>query len=555
VNFTHALSTLILVLLFSTLAAFLQHEVRAQLVEEKEEAMAGPYVNEYSIPWENSGVMGIAVDSRGDVWFYMLNRSSIGRFIPSQGRFEEYPIEAKATASMGIALVAGGQFAFDERGRVWFTDALRNSIGVLDPSTGELKLYQIPTENSGPLGIIYDGMGSIWFAELYGNKIGRFYIQSESFEEYPLPSENSGPALLFRTSDGKIWFTESFGKRIGWIEPSKAVAGSSHGITEFTPEGLLSPVGIGVLNDVVWIADHGSSNVVAFFYLNGTVKVYPTSPAKAYPDSLPNQLIIDARGMVWFVQHVGNRIGVIDPNDGSMTEYVIPAGPLENTLWLAISLTGDIWFTKWTSNKIGVVRPLDRGFITIRVSEYTVDLRPGDSKELVIHLTSNISSALPVELRAISSKKGITYEIDQKRILLEPGKMHRAKILLHTDSNIEAGEYVVAVQAASDFIIQSKFISLRVRTSESFPVHVSTLTPLLLLAAGGVVLYLHLRHRRIMNRSKKDIRSALFDAAPPGDNAYAHFIIAPADGRVRCISDEPFAKLFMMHKKRLRNEY
>jgi hypothetical protein len=57
-----------------------------------------------------------------------------------------------------------------------------------------------------------------------------------------------------------------------------------------------------------------------------------------------------------------------------------------------------------------------------------------------------------------------------------------------------------------------------------------------------------------MNRSKKAIRSALFDynTAAPGDNAYAHLEIAPADGRVRCISDELFAKLFMTHKKRVK---
>jgi hypothetical protein len=152
-------------------------------------------------------------------------------------------------------------------------------------------------------------------------------------------------------------------------------------------------------------------------------------------------MVIDARGMVCFAEHVGNRIGVIDPNDRSMTEYVIPTGPLESTLRLAISPTGDIWFTKWSSNKIGVVRPLDHGFIAIRVSESTVDLRPGDSKELVVHLTYNISSALPVEPRANFIKKGITYEVDQKRILLKLGKTYHAKILLHTNSNIEAGEY------------------------------------------------------------------------------------------------------------------
>jgi radical SAM protein with 4Fe4S-binding SPASM domain len=38
-------------------------------------------------------------------------------------------------------------------------------------------------------------------------------------------------------------------------------------------------------------------------------------------------MVIDARGRVWFAEHVGNRIGVIDPNDRSMTEYVIPTGP------------------------------------------------------------------------------------------------------------------------------------------------------------------------------------------------------------------------------------
>ena len=80
---------------------------------------------------------------------------------------------------------------------------------------------------------------------------------------------------------------------------------------------------------------------------------YWTSPSQAYPASLPSQVISDKFGNIYFPQHGGNKISKISAENGLMTEFDIPTGPLATVVYIAVSPDASkVWFTEWASNRI-----------------------------------------------------------------------------------------------------------------------------------------------------------------------------------------------------------
>jgi virginiamycin B lyase len=104
---------------------------------------------------------------------------------------------------------------------VWFASFGGHKIGKLDPKTGQIKMYQPPTERAAPYSFVEDTRrGVLWFGDLNGNNLTRFDPRTETFVEYPFPSRNVNPRLGIGIDPrGRIWFTEFLNGRIGALDP------------------------------------------------------------------------------------------------------------------------------------------------------------------------------------------------------------------------------------------------------------------------------------------------------------------------------------------------
>jgi virginiamycin B lyase len=109
----------------------------------------------------------------------------------------------------------------DSRDNVWFASFGGHKIGKLDPKTGEIKMYQPPTEKAAPYSFVEDTRrGVLWFGDLNGNNLTKFDPRSEKFVEYPFPSRNVNPRLGIGIDPrGRIWFTEFMNGRVGALDP------------------------------------------------------------------------------------------------------------------------------------------------------------------------------------------------------------------------------------------------------------------------------------------------------------------------------------------------
>jgi virginiamycin B lyase len=472
-------SSIIIVFAMMALSFLPNQWVWAQLPPTPEEFVTyekqSSFIKEFTVPFEEIGLKGITTDLQGrNVWFYHSTNttSTLVLFNPANGQFTKFPVEGQTVTDEPIINLASSQLAFDsERNAVWFTDSRINSIGRLNIDTTEISLWPVPTAQAGPMGItLSPDANSVWFAEITGNKIARLDVSSGKIEEYPT-GEQSGPALLAFDDSGQLWVTLSFADSVLLAQPWALAPNSSLGMSRFSlPEpDRFSPLGIAFSEGKVFLSDHGSSRmIVADAHSNlQQYDQYWTSPSSAFPTTLPSQIVAvsssDKQGKVYFAQHGGNRITQIS-NDGMMTEYEIPTGPLSTVVYLSVAADGKVWFAEWASNKIGYLDTTMQVPFTLNVEKRAVTLNGSSSSQSIAvslnnssssdattNTTTSLVSLSEVEIGLTgmteSGLQGVTYEAQPPRMNLQDARSNQSEIQIRTQENARPGNYTIMVRA------------------------------------------------------------------------------------------------------------
>ncbi|MEM2227351.1 MAG: CFI-box-CTERM domain-containing protein [Candidatus Bathyarchaeia archaeon] len=145
-----------------------------------------PEIIEYSLP-SGSKPYGITVDPDGMIWFTLYGRNMIGKLNPWNREVTEYkPIPTANSQPTGITIDKA-------TGNIWFTESAGHKIGKYVP--GENMFYEYPTltSSSTPMGItLYRDSNNklhVWFTEWAANKLGEI-----------IEGENTGPTTTITTS-------------------------------------------------------------------------------------------------------------------------------------------------------------------------------------------------------------------------------------------------------------------------------------------------------------------------------------------------------------------
>ena len=156
------------------------------------------------------------------------------------------------------------------RGRVYWVELTGDHFGELDPATGTMQRYPLPTKGGGPHSVWVDSRGSFWYTYFASaGKIGRFNLATKDFTEWEPLAGFSGYGIVVDRQD-RVWAV-----------------------------GLHTP---------------------AVFMYN-----QETAQWKSYPMSNPaRRPTIDSNGKVWAAHYFGNAISKIDPVTGEVTEYELP---------------------------------------------------------------------------------------------------------------------------------------------------------------------------------------------------------------------------------------
>ncbi len=222
-------------------------------------------------------------------------------------------------------------------GALWYTGQFNNTLGRLDPRTGEFREYALKTPKSGPHGLIEDDRGRIWFTANSAAYVGALDPATGSVKEYPMPEADArDPHTPIFDARGRLWFTVQGGNRIGRIDPA---TGEVKLVTSLTPRSR--PYGVKV-----------DSKGVPFVVLFGTNKVARLDPETmdirefALPEGArPRRLAITPDDAIWYTDYARGFVGRLDARTGNVREWPSPGGPKSQPYGMA-TLDGVLWYSE-----------------------------------------------------------------------------------------------------------------------------------------------------------------------------------------------------------------
>ena len=157
----------------------------------------------------------VRIDSHGNVW---ATGGPLTKFDPKTKKFTRFP-------EVGFAY--GVVIAKDDT--AWFAEfSSSGKIGKVDPETGKVTKYTVPTADAWPRRIQIANDGAVWFAE-YGEspstatqtgKIARFDPKTETFKEYTLPGHSPSPYAFGIDLKGNMWYSNMHEDVMGCLDPN-----------------------------------------------------------------------------------------------------------------------------------------------------------------------------------------------------------------------------------------------------------------------------------------------------------------------------------------------
>lgn len=233
---------------------------------------------------------------------------------------------------------------------------------------GAIEEFVLPEGISAPFSIAVDVAGKVWFAEKIGKALTVFDPETKLFESHALPPGwgSIGPSVIALGPNGRIWFTvrrwaEAVAETniLGEFAPAEG-AFIKHVLEARSAAGELRLAGPPIVPEDLLVDRRG----IVWFLAPDENRIYRFDPATAdlagylipTKNSYPRGLTIDGNGVIWFVEANVNKIGKFIPESASFREYAIPT-PFSAPANSFADGQGRIWFVEMSSNRLGVFYP------------------------------------------------------------------------------------------------------------------------------------------------------------------------------------------------------
>jgi len=198
---------------------------------------------------EGTGPHNLVLAADGSIWVAGNRTAELQVYDPAEGLTARIPMPDPAARDPHTLV-----FASD--GTLWFSVQNGNFVGRLRTSAerADVELIPVPTASSRPYGIVLTGDGRPWFTEFAGGKIGTVDPSTLELREYDLPRSGARPRRLMLTSDGAVWYVDFAGGMLGRLDPADG------SVREWQAPGgpEARPYGMAVdENDALWFVETG----------------------------------------------------------------------------------------------------------------------------------------------------------------------------------------------------------------------------------------------------------------------------------------------------------
>jgi streptogramin lyase len=440
-------------------------------------------ITEFALPTPLRDPNAPTVAPDGSIWFGEQSVAGLAHFYPGNRTLVEYALPYSYPAPPSTDGLCGnksdvwGVTLWD--GKVWESDTTGNQLVALDPSTGQFSTVKIPTNSSYPYTLTPGPNNTLWFPELFGAKIGEL-SSNGTLREYLLPGGVDAAPVQIIFANSTTGFYSDVGE-----------AGADNGgiysfnVDHFAPvlvggQKLSEPASLTLASGALWVALHGSSSVASYSFATKSWSYYPTSYV-TWDNSPVTTLpyFVQANGSeVWLNEHYGNRIAMIDPATGSLTEYSESSQPvngstIDNTLTFALG-DGRAWFTEWTGNAVGYVNPdYNPGFSTKIDGNSTVVLDRGSSATVDLSVgvgagSRNVTFAFADSETLTSKPSNITFSADPGSLSApQPGagggpEANAVVVTISASQSLKPGVYYAILTATDGLTYESSYLKIAV---------------------------------------------------------------------------------------------
>jgi virginiamycin B lyase len=248
----------------------------------------------------------------------------------------------------------------DSQGMAWYASFGEQILGKLDPRTGKVTEYPIPTLKphmpTGILAVRFDEDENIWLGMQFQGGVAKFDRKTEKFQTWSLPPNLNGDHVQINqvspehhNVDGKVWLQDAGTYTVLRLDVKTGK------FEVFEPYAIPRPNIYDVISDAqnnVYFTVFGKEHIGKIDAKTGKTSIYPT-PSRA---SAPRRGMIDSQGRLWFGENRANRVGMFDTKTQSFKEWQAPtpeSWPYDATA----DKNGDVWSGGEFSDRILRLNP------------------------------------------------------------------------------------------------------------------------------------------------------------------------------------------------------
>ena len=221
----------------------------------------------------------------------------------------------------------------DADGAAWFTDFGHQVLGKLDPGSGKVTEYPVPTLKPdfppGTLDIELDKQGDLWVGLMLQAGVAKFDRRTEKFTMFSLPkdinTDASQQAMVMPWSsdvDGKVWMNSAGGLAgIHRMDLSSMKFETFRPYKDFPkgPEHSVYGIKADSKNNLFFM-DFAVDLIGKIDAKTGKISLFKTPT----PNSNPRRGYMDAQDRLWFTEYRANKIAMFDTTTEKFTEWALP---------------------------------------------------------------------------------------------------------------------------------------------------------------------------------------------------------------------------------------
>jgi hypothetical protein len=308
----------------------------------------------------------------------------------------------------------------------------------------------------------------LWFTEVFGFKVARVNSRF-NLHEYQLPDLGTPAQIVFVNNS------------LGYYVDTGNVALVEPGIYSFNPNNfwptlvdpstnkLIVPTSLALVNDGIWVAEHDTSEVAYYGFGGHEVRQFPTTPVSYVETTLP-YFVAGNGSLVWFNEHYANRIGVIDTNRGTLTEYSLSNPSANKTTQIDNALTfalggSRVWFTELTAGYVGYIDATYKPSFSFQPLNASTQLANGEKRTVTLTLQGESDRNLTVISTDSEAITGGPHSISLNLSETQLRHLQGQEIITLTVSPSTTtipGQYEVLVSATDGLVTQGVYLSLTV---------------------------------------------------------------------------------------------